>query len=57
MEHHPNVAPRILVVDDNAQNRALVEATLHSEGYEVELVASGEEALAAFEERMFPSCF
>jgi CheY-like chemotaxis protein len=26
---------KILVVDDNAQNRALVEATLGEEGYEV----------------------
>jgi two-component system sensor histidine kinase/response regulator len=45
--------PRILVVDDNAQNRALAQATLESEGYGVVVVASGEEALAEFETQPF----
>jgi len=40
---------KILVVDDNEQNRALASATLEEEGYEVMLAASGEDALRAFE--------
>lgn len=39
---------KILVVDDNEQNRALAEATLEAEGHQVILAASGEEALRAF---------
>jgi len=39
---------RVLVVDDNAQNRALVEAHLVAEGYAVTLAESGREALASF---------
>jgi signal transduction histidine kinase len=38
----------ILVVDDNAQNRALAEATLEEEGYRVVLAAGGEAGIAAF---------
>jgi len=38
----------VLVVDDNASNRALAQATLEDEGYRVALAASGEAALAAF---------
>jgi two-component system, sensor histidine kinase and response regulator len=38
----------ILVVDDNDANRALAEATLEDEGYEVVLVESGAEALEKF---------
>lgn len=45
----PERAPRILVVDDNEQNRALAQATLEGEDYEVILCASGQEALAQFE--------
>jgi signal transduction histidine kinase len=48
-------AARILVVDDNEQNRALVEATLEAEGHEIVLASSGEAALRAFEERP-PDC-
>lgn len=44
-----NTSPRILVVDDNAQNRALVEATLEDEGYESILCASGEAGITAFQ--------
>ena len=40
---------RILVIDDNEQNRALAEATLEEEGYEVVLTTGGEEGLRAFE--------
>ena len=39
---------RILVVDDNAQNRTLAEAILLASGYRVTLAASGEEATALF---------
>lgn len=44
-EHGP---PCILVVDDNLQNRALVEARLFASGYRVLQAESGEEALALF---------
>ncbi|WP_437629963.1 hybrid sensor histidine kinase/response regulator [Sorangium sp. So ce854] len=46
---------RVLVVDDNAQNRALAQATLEDDGYEVVLAVSGEEAIAQFE-RHRPDC-
>ena len=39
----------VLVVDDNAENRALAQATLEDEGFTVRLASSGAEALAAFE--------
>ena len=42
---------RILVVDDNLQNRKLVEACLAQAGYSVVLAESGMEALCLFEER------
>lgn len=45
----------VLVVDDNAENRALARATLEDEGYRVALAVSGEEGLAAFE-RERPDC-
>jgi two-component system, sensor histidine kinase and response regulator len=38
----------VLVVDDNAENRALAKATLEDEGVTVELATGGEEALAKF---------
>lgn len=41
-------APKILVVDDNAENRALAQATLEDEGYTVVLAPSGDEGIAAF---------
>ena len=37
--------PRILVVDDEEINRALMEAVLTAEGYTVEHAATGEECL------------
>jgi signal transduction histidine kinase len=55
MSHSQGVAARILVVDDNEQNRLLVEATLEPEGHEIVLAANGEEALRAFEESQ-PDC-
>jgi two-component system sensor histidine kinase/response regulator len=45
--------PKVLVVDDNAENRALAHATLDDEGYAVVLASSGEEALLAFEREPF----
>jgi signal transduction histidine kinase len=39
-----------LVVDDNAQNRAVAEGHLVAEGYAVVLAPGGEEALSMFEE-------
>jgi two-component system, sensor histidine kinase and response regulator len=45
----------ILVVDDNAENRALAEAVLVEEGYRVVLATGGEEGVALFE-RERPDC-
>jgi signal transduction histidine kinase len=47
--------PKILVVDDTAENRALAQATLEDEDYQVVQASSGEEALALFE-RERPDC-
>jgi signal transduction histidine kinase len=47
--------PIILVVDDNEQNRALAQAALEDEGYDVVLASSGEEAIRAFDARR-PDC-
>lgn len=44
------VAPRVLVVDDSAELRAIYEESLSSLGYEVACAASGEEALHAVRE-------
>jgi two-component system sensor histidine kinase/response regulator len=46
---------RILVVDDNAQNRALAQATLEDEGYDVLLATGGEEGLRLVETER-PDC-
>lgn len=43
---------RILVVDDEAANRALVRRLLTSEGYDVEEAVDGNEAAAAIERRL-----
>jgi two-component system sensor histidine kinase/response regulator len=51
----PDVRPVILVVDDNEQNRALVEATLEEEGHRVVLASNGEDALRAFD-ALRPDC-
>ena len=45
----------VLVVDDNAENRALAQATLEDEDYRVVLAASGEEGIRAFEQEK-PDC-
>jgi CheY-like chemotaxis protein len=38
--------PRILIVDDERQNRQLLEVMLQPEGFLITTAASGEEALA-----------
>jgi two-component system, sensor histidine kinase and response regulator len=45
----------ILVVDDNAENRALARATLEDEGHRVVLATGGEDGIVAFE-REHPDC-
>jgi signal transduction histidine kinase len=47
--------PMVLVVDDNAENRALAEAVLVEEGYRVVLATGGEEGVEAFA-RERPDC-
>lgn len=51
----PPQSTKILVVDDNAQNRALALATLEQEDYLVFAAASGREGLALFEAEQ-PAC-
>jgi len=46
---------KILVVDDNAENRALARAALQDEGYEVVLATNGEDGIRAFEAE-HPDC-
>lgn len=56
--HEPDAEPRsatILVVDDNATNRALAQECLEDEGYSVVLAHDGQQALAAFVE-VQPDC-
>lgn len=43
------VTGRVLVVDDNAENRALARAALEDEGYLAILAATGQEGIHAFE--------
>ncbi len=45
----------ILVVDDNAENRAFAQATLEDEGYRVVLASGGEAGIEAFA-REHPDC-
>ena len=51
----PAAKALILVADDNAQNRAVAQATLEDEGYEVILSEDGEQAVSAFSDRS-PDC-
>jgi two-component system sensor histidine kinase/response regulator len=46
---------KILVVDDNAQNRALAQATLEGRGYSVILAETGEEGVRAVQKER-PDC-
>ena len=47
--------PKILVVDDNAQNRALARETLEDEGYEVLVADNGEDGIRAVQAER-PDC-
>jgi len=49
---HPN---KILVVDDNEQNRAFARSALEDEGYEVVLAANGEQGIERYREHS-PDC-
>jgi putative nucleotidyltransferase with HDIG domain len=44
---------RVLVVDDEAHVRTMIGSTLEREGYDVQLAASGREALASLEQNSF----
>jgi two-component system sensor histidine kinase/response regulator len=46
---------KVLVVDDNAENRALAQATLEEEGYAVVLASGGAEGIRLFESE-HPDC-
>jgi two-component system, sensor histidine kinase and response regulator len=50
-----HVNPKILVVDDHPQNRALAQAALEDEGYQVILASTGEDCIRAFEAE-HPDC-
>ena len=45
--------PPVLVIDDERNMRLSLKAILHGEGYDVEMVESAEEALAALEKVEF----
>lgn len=45
----------VLVVDDNVENRALAQATLEDDGYDVLVAKDGAEGIATFEARQ-PEC-
>ena len=49
------LSPKILVVDDNEQNRALAQAALEDEGYTVSVAQDGNEGVLAFT-RENPDC-
>jgi signal transduction histidine kinase len=55
MSETPQANVKILVVDDNEQNRALAKATLEEEGYSVILAENGAQGVAAFEAHR-PDC-
>ena len=42
MDDEPESQRRILVIDDNEQNRALARATLELESYDIELASGGQ---------------
>jgi len=55
MADSPDQPPKVLVVDDNEQNRALAQAALEGEGISVILATNGEEGVALFQ-REHPDC-
>jgi len=48
-ENRKNAAPRILIVDDDAGQRSLLDSFLRSQGFQTVTVISGERALAALD--------
>jgi len=50
LDTNPGPVEKILVVDDQGDNRQILEAYLGSAGYAILLAESGEEAIARFEE-------
>jgi signal transduction histidine kinase len=55
LDAQPPAKARILVVDDNADNRALLRSVLEDEGYQVILATDGAQGVAAFTEHA-PDC-
>lgn len=55
MSQPEDAPPKVLVVDDNEQNRALVQTTLEEEGYRVIVASSGQAGLVAFDAEA-PDC-
>lgn len=55
MQQEEAPSATILVVDDNADNRALARAALEDEGYRVVVAASGQEGIDAFRQHA-PDC-
>ena len=49
----PNELPRLLIVDDDPGQRSLLESFLRSQGFEVVVAASGEQALELLPTRKF----
>jgi DNA-binding NtrC family response regulator len=50
---HSSKNPRILIVDDDAGQRSLLDSFLKGQGFETETVSSGEQALQALEKAHF----
>jgi signal transduction histidine kinase len=55
MANGSDLPPKVLVVDDNEQNRALAQAALEAEEMSVLLAVNGEEGVALFQ-REHPDC-
>jgi CheY-like chemotaxis protein len=54
IEHHATMhSPRVLVVDDDRSNAALVSRVLASKGYTVDVAADGKSALELVRERSY----
>ncbi len=56
-EDHPQILPRILVVDDENIMRDVMRDILGESGYEVDAVVSGDEALAMLKENEYSLVF
>ena len=51
--HRPTTAPRLLIVDDDAGQRSLLDSFLRSQGFTTVLASSGEEALSVLRSGSF----